>query len=992
MTLATIACLVGVLATAQPPAPDARLARVEALTAEARALQAAARLPAALRKFEAALREAERVLGPDHAGTERPLENLASVVSVLGRHRQAAALYERLLRMREAEHGPDHITVARALDRVAHQYWLRGEIRRAEPLFMRALAIHEKVLAPDDDQLAVYLTLLGAYYQTWHFYARAAELHRRGLALYERKYGPKSARLINSLFQMAWLARTRGDVAGAEAMFQRILAILDEDPATDPATRATFLEQLANVHRLRGEDARAEPLYARAEAIYRTQLAEAEAEHGPDHALTLLPVIRLATSLLMREQWARSKPLLQRVIDSYRRTYGPEHPAVGGYEINLSRVEQALGHHREARRLIRHAMKLERRFLGRDRATSSAMLAAHFDHEAGRYADAIALYRQVGAAFEKTYGAGHHHVGYVRERRAFAEWARGRAHVAVDLLASSLDPVERQIEVVLGGGTERDRRAFMARYAHHTDLAVTLHTVGQPGSQKAALLALTTALRRKGRLLDAVADSFSGLYRRLSGDDKEVLEQLASARSALASLVIRGPGGPDTAAEHTREIAALAGSVRRLEAALSSRSAEFRAQSQPVSVGAVQAALPEASALVELVSYRPLDPRGLSMPHDPAGLRRSGPARYAAYVLLAGRGPVTWVDLGPAALIDADAARLREALASPLRDDVQVLARVLDERVMRPIRKLLGPARRVFLAPDGALNLVPFGALVDEHDNFLIRTYTFTYLTSGRDLLRLRVQVEREEAPVVVANPLFDTSGAPDPSPRPSRGRRADALASMRWSPLPETATEAEALQALLPGARMFVGAEATEAALKAVSGPQVLHVATHGFFLGRGDDPDPPAAGSEASGPGQNPLLRSGLVLSGANQLISGAEDGVLTALEASGLDLWGTQLVVLSACETGLGQVESGEGVFGLRRALVIAGSESQVMSLWQVDDEATRALMVAFYKRLAQALGRTDALRQSQLLLLGAPATRHPYYWASFIASGQWAPMRR
>ena len=133
------------------------------------------------------------------------------------------------------------------------------------------------------------------------------------------------------------------------------------------------------------------------------------------------------------------------------------------------------------------------------------------------------------------------------------------------------------------------------------------------------------------------------------------------------------------------------------------------------------------------------------------------------------------------------------------------------------------------------------------------------------------------------------------------------------------------------------------------------------------------------------NPLLRSGLALAGANQ---GNSDGVLTALEAAGLDLWGTKLVVLSACDTGVGQVKNGDGVYGLRRALVLAGSESQMMSLWPVSDRSTRDLIIGYYKGLIQGQGRGEALRQAQLQMLRNKAHRHPYYWASFIQSGEWA----
>ncbi len=193
----------------------------------------------------------------------------------------------------------------------------------------------------------------------------------------------------------------------------------------------------------------------------------------------------------------------------------------------------------------------------------------------------------------------------------------------------------------------------------------------------------------------------------------------------------------------------------------------------------------------------------------------------------------------------------------------------------------------------------------------------------------------------------------------------------------------------------MLVREQATKAALKQISSPRLLHLATHGFFLqdladGTAGTRDLGLFGAEAARlpatvRGEHPLLRSGLALAGANQ--RGNEDGVLTALEVAGLDLWGTQLVVLSACNTGVGEVKNGEGVYGLRRALVLAGSESQVMSLWPVSDQGTRELMIAYYRALQRGAGRSAALRQVQLRMLQRQTRRHPYYWASFIQSGAW-----
>jgi CHAT domain-containing protein len=181
-----------------------------------------------------------------------------------------------------------------------------------------------------------------------------------------------------------------------------------------------------------------------------------------------------------------------------------------------------------------------------------------------------------------------------------------------------------------------------------------------------------------------------------------------------------------------------------------------------------------------------------------------------------------------------------------------------------------------------------------------------------------------------------------------------------------------------------LTGRRATKAEVQRVSAPGILHIASHGFFL---ED----AAGTASEATAQNPLLRSGLALAGANLAGDGHGNGILTALEAAGLDLWGTHLVTLSACDTGVGEVRNGEGVYGMRRAFMLAGAETLVMSLWPVGDAVARDTMVAYYARLRAGDGRGDALRQAKLSILRRQATRHPYFWAAFIQSGDWTRLR-
>ncbi len=220
---------------------------------------------------------------------------------------------------------------------------------------------------------------------------------------------------------------------------------------------------------------------------------------------------------------------------------------------------------------------------------------------------------------------------------------------------------------------------------------------------------------------------------------------------------------------------------------------------------------------------------------------------------------------------------------------------------------------------------------------------------------------------------------------------------------MPGTREEADALRAHFPEAEVLVGPAATKAALTRASAPLFLHIASHGFF--HTPHPFVPARVLESRG-GERPLTaferRPDLpdervdpedALDAAGLLLAGATDaeGRLTAREVAALDLEGTQLAVLSACETGVGQVAAGEGVYGLRRALAIAGAEAQVVSLWKVHDEATAELMGDYYRRFRGGEGRSEALRQAQLSMLGKAERAHPYYWAAFVPIGDERPLR-
>ncbi len=421
---------------------------------------------------------------------------------------------------------------------------------------------------------------------------------------------------------------------------------------------------------------------------------------------------------------------------------------------------------------------------------------------------------------------------------------------------------------------------------------------------------------------------------------------------------------------------------------------------------------------MEFYVYEPFD----QTKSDPG--ERWGKQRYVVYVLSRSAEP-RWVDLGDASTIDIVANRFRVSLAER-RSDVLERSRELDALITAKLRPLLGKdVRALVLSPDGGLNLIPFAALVDDEGRYLIERYRLSYVTSGRDLLRLAKVTTSKEQSLLLGDAAFGGDFGPFDTVRGAT--RAGDMDALRFSRLKGTAKEVKAIGRLfgLSQSRVLTREAATEASVKAVKGPRVLHLATHGFFLS--DLPDEQLPGEFQPVPQtvaqrlKDPLLRSGLALSGfiRRDKAESSNDGVLTALEVSGLDLWGTEIVTLSACETGVGDVRTGEGVFGLRRALVLAGARTQVMTLWQVADEPTKDLMVSWYQQLNRGVGRSEATHRVQLAALQGKAlpttkvmlqqrgvkrvkqpaepvdpraagTRHPYYWASFIVSGATGPL--
>ncbi len=914
-----------------------------------------------------------------------------------GQYDEAIPLAQRALAIREKALGPDHPDVAASLDALAELYLDKQAYARAEPLYERALVIREKVLGPDHPEVAESLNGLALVLTGKGDRARAEPLCKRALAIREKALGPDHPHVAVSLNNLAELYRNKGDDARAEPLCQRALAIREKALGPDHPDVAESANNLAQLYVAKGDQARAEPLLQRA-------LTTLEKALGPDHPDVAISLNNLALLYQAKGDYARAEPLYPRAMAIREKELGPGHPDVAVYLNNLASLYAAQGDYARAEPLYQRALAIREKALGPDHldvASSLDNLAMLYLDQGATPARRPSISGRPGHPGEGARARPHRS----RRRRslnnlAALHLAQGRLPQAVDAARRAADIQDRNAAAILATGSEDQKRLYMITLLDDTRLDVSLHVQHAPARADAARLALTVLLRRKGRVLDAMTDSLAALRRSFEPADRELLDRLASVYARLAAQVSRGP--ERASSERYRSgLAALDQERQALEATVGLRSAAFRAEQRLVTLPEVQAKIPGGAALVEIARYapRPLHPGR----HAVGGAPAAAP-RYVAYVLRP-TGDPTFADLGEAASLEAAVGAFRRALGDPdIAHDPRPAARALDRLVMAPVRALLGETRWVFVSPDGALNLVPFGALADEKGHYLVERYLFSYLTSGRDLLRFEDKPPpSREAPLILANPAFDAASDATsdvgrvPAPEATRRDiRSIDMVTHALLPLESTAAEARTIARLFPDSRVLLGADATEEAVKAAHGPRLLHLATHGFFLpeqavpaallgDRGAEPTP--AERAALLQRESPLLRSGVALAGFNRRRSGSDAGVLTALEAAGLDLYGTRLVVLSTCESGLGEASTGEGVYGMRRALTMAGAETQVMSLWKVDTGRTRELMGAYYQRLKDGAGRSEAMRAVQLAMLADPKTASPNLWASFIVSGEW-----
>lgn len=852
--------------------------------------------------------------------------------------REATQAYEQAVRRK------DDLEIARTAHQLAYEHWSMGQYREAEPL------------------------------------------DRRGLEIREARLGRQHPLVAESCNNLATVCRALGQYTQAEALYQRCLAIREAAFGKNDPRVALVAGNLGNLYADMKQFERALELQQRSLAIYEARL-------GKYHLDVALRLRNVANTYAELQQFTRAEGLWLRSLRISEARLGKDHPEVATTLRHLAAMYVDIGRFDEAERRHQRCLEIREAALGKNHPDVVQSLGdlAYLLSCRGQYAQAEAYYRRCLQIHQATLGPDHPSVASDLDYLGYHFARQKKWPSAVEYLQAGRQAAANHLAQVLPSLSEPEQLKLL-----HTTLRLDLGSalsIGWTARQDVGAASAEWLLNGKAAAFQGLAEQY--LLARDTRDPRarQLVEDLQRTRAQLAALVNRQPA-PGQEARYQQELQ----KTKTAEQALAQKLA--RGVGRPhrdktwVTLAELRAGLSPKAVFVDIARFEFFD----------FAVSKRQAARYTAWVT-SKTGDVQLIDLGLAAPIDQLVAQARKSLITSAAsvakvgdieasEALQPALKELSTKVLQPLLPALEKFEEWIVCPDGALWLAPWSALLLPDGKFAVERHLIRHVISGRDLV-LEWPRQPAEAAYVFADPDYDFLAAGGASVR------SDAPTGQRKLPkvprLPGTAAEAAAVagplqQWLGREPQVYLQGQASETRLKAVQRPRVLTLATHGYFLPAQEAAlrDTPGAAllDTAGQPLENPLLRCGLLLAGCNrsaEAAPGQDDGILTGLEILGLDLRGCELVVLSACETGLGDVRSGEGVAGLRQAFQLAGAKCVLASLWQVPDRETALLMNAFYSELAQGRRQAEALRNAQLQRIAARreqfGTAHPFFWAAF-----------
>jgi len=815
--------------------------------------------------------------------------------------------------------------------------------------------------------------------------------------------GEKDPNAIIDLNNLALVLEEQGLYDQAEPLLKKASHLAEEVLGVKHTTTLATMNNLALIHESQGVFKRARPLYLKVIQIYSNIYSE-------DHPNTIASINNLAYLYMLEKKYDDALEKFQIVFERWKKRLSINHQYTLKAMNNLGRVYHKKGQLKKASELLHQALNLRIKKFGEthlDAIRSTIDVAALYITQK-KYNQALLMIKKAIDFSNVSLGPYHPYTFEALNVQAKLFQCMKHNQKACETYSVIFERRNKFFERVLWATGENARNGYIRLHQAEQDAYLRLLAISKKPDSARDIL--NVSLQRKGLLLK-IASEVEQVTQMIDKPELNNLsQQLMNKKKELASLTLSGPEETGTTV-FLLKIEQLENEIEELQGELGRASIRFKHTRQEISPDIIVSRMGESDILLDYFIFMNHAQGKQQMVAVVAQKDDSDGLSYSKIVFEDMAMIDKWIENFRTTIQDQDS----------YEDEVKEEGFILYEKIWQPLVTLFNEKTSIFLVPDGMLNILPFDALVDDDEEYIIQTYDLKMLSSGRDLLLTNARSSTGPF-MIIAGPNYNSKYMVETETikniqqkRKSRGKRnlellkglrmaSFGMRGLSFSPLPGAEREGKEIDDLCKKERstkLYLKNQAEEELLRQMNqAPDILHIATHGFFLKsqenltrrlvklqRSMDPltlIPP--------PGDNPLLRAGLAFAGINNNaqflgeIDTDNDGVLTAIEVLGLNLYGTRLVVLSACETGLGEIHTGEGVYGLRRAFQEAGARTVINSLWEVSDQGTQRLMTALYKNILSGMPVRKAFRKAQLGMKNSIMWSHPYIWSAFFMVGR------
>ena len=934
----------------------------------------------------------KKALGENDLDYIYTITDLAALYNRTGSYTTAESLYEELLVLIKKVSGAETMDYVRVLNSLTMTYGNAGNYLSAEPLLTEALNLVKKIKGEEDPEYANILGNLAFTYEKTGNYAAADPLFLQSLAITKKALGKDHIEYSYRLNNLAFLYQEMGNYTAAEPLYKEALNIRKKLLGGEHPDYATVLNNLAGLYELMGNYMEAEALYTRALEIRKKKLGE---EH-PDYASTLMNLGALYND---RGKYEFAEILLKEALRITKKVFGEEHPAYATAMNNLAYVYSSMGKNDAAEPLYIKALDITRKVLGEEHSDYALGLnnLAFVYEDRGNYTAAEPLFLSSLAIRKKVFGKDHPDYTMSLSNLAFLYTRMGNYTKALTYSHESADRAFVNLERNFTTLSEEEKLKWWESAKLYFQLEPSILFNNPVAPAAIFQQAFNQQIKLKGYILNDKVKVLQWSRKSSSPQLQQLMSQWQSNKSMLAKQYSL------PAAARIGQLDSLETITNEQEKQMTQQFAGYRTarQNQEIDFEQVKQKLKPDEAAIEFIRF-------YNLYKD-----RIDSVLYAAFVVLPHDSIPHFVPLCEekqlSGLLDSKSNSSALYVKQLYRGIGIKGSRQTDGKkgdtlytlLWKPLLPWLNGIKKISIAPAGLLNRVAFNALPVDSSTYLIDKYQIRQYSSVRQIAEQKMTVPSSVPTTdailyggiefttsdTVAIAVNETSAKtlPDDVKRSIRGGS--------WNPLPGTFREITGIRQLFNDhnktTQVISGTAATEESLKQLSGhsPVILHLATHGFSL---PDAEKKRKTNSTGNDNQftladNPLLRCGILMAGANRVWNGAapipgkEDGIVTAYEISNLDLSNTELVVLSACETALGDIKGTEGVFGLQRAFKLAGVQNMMLSLWQVPDKETAELMNLFYSNKLSGMTIFEAFNKAQDTMRKKYA---PYYWAAFV----------